>query len=149
MLARILAVAVGLLLLAACQSAGSSHEGATAITTPDSTTVTANADDVFAMLKGHGFKVEGVKEDRSDKAQWITGAYDFKLDGQEAHLVTFEDMDALASWTEMLKGFGGTAVASTNSPWSIQIGNTDVMEQKQVWKALATKVAAAVGSEED
>jgi hypothetical protein len=148
-------------LLASCSNS-SSHNAkptgtvttaAAMTTTPSTTPATghyASAQAVADALKAAGFTVSALKPDdaATNEDMGMDSAYDLTITNKPgpaagtSGINTFRNHEALTSWVELSKSFGGIAV--TGDTWAVSL-TTDGPVAVASSKTLAPKIAKALG----
>jgi hypothetical protein len=98
--------------------------------------------DVATVLRGHGFTVAG--EHPSDPAaMFALEENDATIDGTEAGIATFGNVQGREAWLEMIAGVGRAAVVGSGDKPADLWGVNPAKEQGGL--ALAAKIAKALG----
>jgi hypothetical protein len=134
--------ALCLLALAGCTREATPPADPTPAEVPQTTASgTTTAEAVIGDLRAHGFKVGRVGESEAFGAK---ESVDVRIDGVEAGVLTFVNVDMAYSWADTSESFGGIAVVGDT--WAVSLdsdgsGGTSKAQSR----ALAAKIAEAIG----
>jgi uncharacterized protein YceK len=125
------------LALSGCSST-SSPESASA---PAGTSSYSSAQEIVDALDGGGIDVSKLQSSEPSYIREVGGeSWDLEIDRRDADINIFPDPEALATWVEMSKSFGGVAV--TGDIWAV---NLESDADRQASLELAPQVAEALG----
>lgn len=136
---------VGLFLAGCDQGTDSPPADPTPAEVPQTTAVgTTTAEAVIGDFRAHGFKVGQVTENTEAGFSGAREVVDTRIDGVEAGVLVFPDVDAAHSWADTSESFGGIAVVGDT--WAVSLdsdgsGGTSKAQSR----ALAAKIAGAIG----
>jgi hypothetical protein len=138
-----LALLVAGLLLAGCdRGTDTPPADPTPAEVPQTTAVgTTTAAAVIGDLRAHGFKVG---QETESEAFGAKESVDVRIDGVEAGVLTFGDVEMAHSWAETSESFGGIAVVGDTWAVSLDSDGSGGTSKGQS-RALAAKIAQAIG----
>jgi hypothetical protein len=109
-----------LCLLAGCTREADPPADPTPAEVPQTTAAgTTTAEAVIGDLRAHGFKVGQVAEDTEAGFSGAREAVNARIDGVEAGVLIFPDVEAAHSWAETSESFGGIAVVGDT--WAVSL----------------------------
>jgi uncharacterized protein YceK len=130
-----------MLLTALSLSGCSSTSSPESTSAPAATSSYSSAQEIVDALDGGGIEVSKLKSAEPSYIPEVGGeSWDLEIDRRDADINIFPDPEALATWVEMSKSFGGIAV--TGDIWAVSLESD---ADRQASLALAPQIAETLG----